>query len=382
MQQIFLTGATGSIGDSCLDLIRQYNTLFSLKAFTAHSNWQKALSVIRSFSPAYAVITDRESYFRLKQRYSGDKTVLLYGMDEAVKLLCNESFDCVLNAIVGGAGLDITWHTVKNQKRLCLANKESLVIGGELVYSLSSDCDIIPVDSEHSAIFQCLNGESEQNIRKIWLTASGGPFWKSRIDFELVTVEQALDHPRWSMGAKITIDSATMMNKGLEVIEAHHLFGTTYDNIFVAVHPESMIHSMVQFVDNHIIAQIGETDMKGPILYSFTWPDRIENRYSDFDLFELNRYNLHRPDLNRFRCLKLAYQAGKKGTEKCIILNAANEVAVSLFLEGKINFASIAGIVENMLEKDLNLGQLSIENIKTLHKEVYSKTWEYYEKKF
>ncbi|MFW5781857.1 MAG: 1-deoxy-D-xylulose-5-phosphate reductoisomerase [Candidatus Muiribacteriaceae bacterium] len=382
MQHIFLAGATGSIGDSTLDIIREYSDKFSLKAFTSHTNWQKAVLLIDEFRPDYAVITDRESYFKVREKADLEHTGLFFGMEEAVRLLTDESFSCVINAVVGGAGLEITYYTVLNQKRLCLANKESLVIGGELIHTLNTDCEIIPVDSEHSAIFQCLTGEAHQAIDRIWLTASGGPFWKSRIDFSLVTVSQALDHPRWSMGAKITIDSATMMNKGLEVIEAHHLFKVDYDRIFVAVHPESMVHSMVQFCDGHIIAQIGETDMKGPILYSLTYPERIKNRFSKFDLFETNRYNFHRPDLKRFRCLRLAYNAGKQGTEKCILLNAANEVAVDLFLKNRITFADIPGIIEEMLSKDITLTALDIESIRHMHDEAFRKTEEYYEKKF
>ena len=371
MKSVFIAGATGSIGQNALEVIESQKNDFKLKAFTSHSNFDKTINIIEQFAPEYAVITSEENYNRVLSRNT-TQTKILYGLKEAVKLIRDEKFDIVLNSIVGGAGLEVTWQTVNSQKRLCLANKESLVIGGDFVMKKAREnsCEILPVDSEHSALFQCMASGVENEIEKLWLTASGGPFYNYSGNFSEITVAQALKHPNWVMGRKITIDSATLMNKGLEVIEAYHLFSIPFSRIDVIIHPESIIHSIVEFIDGNFIAQLGPADMKGPIQYSFTWPDRKKSSNHKFDIFSKNKLNLIKPDTDKFRCLKLAYEAGQKGISYCTALNASNEIGVELFLDNKIKFTQIAEIIESGIEKYGNFKPQNIYDVIEKHQEI------------
>ncbi len=383
-QRLFLAGATGSIGQSALDILRNMSDKFQLVGFSAHRNLLIAKKIINEFKPEFAIFTHEETYKQIKREKYSD-TKLLFGIKEACKIIQNENIDIVLNSIVGGAGLIITHYAVENVKRLALANKESLVIAGDIIIKKAkeNECEILPVDSEHNAVFQALSGETNEKIRKIWLTASGGPFLHTKKeDFCKITLSQALKHPNWDMGSKITIDSATMMNKGLEVIEAHHLFEVGYEKIYVVIHPESVIHSMVEFVDGNFIAQLGKTDMRGPIQYSLTYPERERSVNHDFDLFEISKYHLIRPDFERFPCLLLAYEAGRSGLLSCNILNAANEAAVYLFLNKKIHFTSIPKIVSDMLEKSDLRCPTNIDEIIAIHDEIKKKAIEHGEKEY
>jgi 1-deoxy-D-xylulose-5-phosphate reductoisomerase len=369
MKKIFIAGITGSIGMQALEIIRRFPESFILSGFTFHSNIEIAENIINEFDPEFIVSTLRSNFEKLKSVFPEKK--IYSGISECTRIIENQRFDIVLNSIVGAAGLPVTYSTVKTQKRLALANKESLVTAGSIIMPYSEYCEIIPVDSEHSAIFQCIQGEEYKNIKKLWLTASGGPFLRSNKNFDKIMPEEALKHPNWDMGAKISIDSATMMNKGLEVIEAYHLFDIDYNNIFIAVHPESIIHSMVEFRDGSFKAQLGATDMKGPIQLSFTYPDKFECCSHDFDIFKVSGLNLIKPDFKRFPCLKLAYNAGKSGTGHCVALNASNEAAVEAFLKKKILFSQIPVVIEKAIEKYGNIKYSSIEHIIKQHSEIY-----------
>jgi len=371
-KSIFLAGATGSIGQSTLDIIRDLSDSLFLKGFSAHRNLLLARRIINEFRPEFAVITHKETFESLKDEDCPD-TRIIFGIKEVCNIIENEEIDIVLNSIVGGVGLKITEYAVKNVKRLALANKESLVIAGDLIMNQAkaNECEILPVDSEHNAVFQAVSGNDLKDIKKIWLTASGGPFLHTKKDeFSKITLEQALKHPKWDMGSKITIDSATMMNKGLEVIEAHHLFNVDYEKIYIAVHPESIVHSMVEYVDGSFIAQLGKTDMRGPIQYSLTYPERVPSKWHEFSLFDVSKYHFIRPDFDRFPCISLAYQAGKEGLSACNVLNASNEAAVSLFLSKKIHFKSIPLIVMDMLDKYDKRELKTIDDILEFHDEI------------
>ncbi|MGM0608596.1 MAG: 1-deoxy-D-xylulose-5-phosphate reductoisomerase [Candidatus Muiribacteriota bacterium] len=385
MKNIFIAGITGSIGQNALKIIREFSDFFSLKGFTSHSNYIDTVNIIKDFNPEFAIITSSKNYDKLKNVDFGKNitTRIFNGLDSACDILKNEDFDIVLNAVVGGAGLKITWTSVLYQKRLCLANKESLVIAGEFVIAAArkNNIEIIPVDSEHSAIFQCSEAGRFNEIDKLWLTASGGPFLNRKNNFESITPADALKHPNWVMGNKITIDSATLMNKGLEVIEANHLFNMSYDKIMVAVHPESIIHSLVEFIDGNIFAQLGPSDMVGPIQYSFTYPDRKKNTSHTFNLLKCKKLTLKKPDFKRFPCLNLAYESGRAGTAASLVLNSSNEKAVELFLKKKINFIEIPQLINNMLDNYSSLKIKNIEDIFYYHKEILIKT-EYEAKNF
>ncbi|MCK9477691.1 MAG: 1-deoxy-D-xylulose-5-phosphate reductoisomerase [Candidatus Muirbacterium halophilum] len=370
MKNIFIAGITGSIGTQAIDIIRAFNNSFQLAGFTFHSNVKSAEKIINEFNPEFIIATLESSFLSLKTKFP-EKNIY-FGINECTKIIENQHFDIVLNAIVGAAGLPVTYSTVKNQKRLALANKESLVTAGEIIMPYAKKCEIIPVDSEHSAIFQCIQGENNNNIKKLWLTASGGPFLNSKKDFKDILPEEALKHPNWDMGAKISIDSATMMNKGLEVIEAYHLFNVDYENIFITVHPESIIHSMVEFTDGSFKAQLGATNMKGPIQLSFTYPERFPMKTYDFDIFKISKLNLLKPDFKKFSCLNLAFNAGKNGTSHCIALNASNEAAVEAFLKKHISFNQIPVVIEKAIEKYGDIKYSSIEHIITEHKNIYN----------
>jgi len=349
-RRLAIFGATGSIGTQALDVIRNYRNEFGLVLLTANKNAALLKELAGEFEPKFVSTPDPETAEKLK---ADPKTAWRFiDFKKATDLLRTDEIDLVLNALVGAAGLKITLAALIARKKLLLANKESLVVGGEFINrAFSSWRDyVIPVDSEHSAIFQALLGEDTDTINQVILTASGGPFRNSsREELEEVTPEQALEHPTWKMGKKITIDSATLMNKGLEVIEAHYLFGISYDRIKVVIHPQSIVHGMVLFSDGTIKAVLSKPDMKLPIEYALFYPKRRDQLIEPLEYSNMN-LSFERPDMNRFPALRLAYEAGRKGGNMPIILNAANEVAVKAFLNGKIKFTAIPEIIENTLK--------------------------------
>ena len=351
-RQIAILGSTGSIGTQALDVIRSNQKLFEVYALTAHRNVELLIEQAREFMPEMVVIADEQKYLRLKDALSGLPIKVWAGEESLSQTVEAEPIDMVLTAMVGYSGLKPTISAIRAGKPIALANKETLVVAGDLVTKLAEEkqVPILPVDSEHSAIFQCLAGESNNQVEKIILTASGGPFRTFTKEQLLhVTSKEALKHPNWNMGAKITIDSATLMNKGFEMIEAKWLFGTSTDQIQIVVHPQSIIHSMVQFRDSSIKAQMGLPDMRLPIQYALAYPVRI---YSDFERFDFSKYpvlSFEEPDMKKFRCLELAYQAVRKGGNMPWILNAANEVVVAGFLKDKISFPAMSEIIERIM---------------------------------
>ncbi|MDU5109664.1 MAG: 1-deoxy-D-xylulose-5-phosphate reductoisomerase [Clostridium sp.] len=351
MKNISILGATGSIGTQTLDVIRKSNGEINLIGISANSSVNKIIEIIKEFKPKYVAMMDEESA----------KSVEGFCIDNGINIGVYKGIEG-LKAIEAG-------------KDIALANKETLVVAGELVMKKAKEMgvDILPVDSEHSAIFQALNGYNEKDVKKIILTASGGPFRGKDIEFlKKVTVEDALKHPKWNMGQKISIDSATLMNKGLEVIEAHFLFNCPYDNIQVVVHPQSIIHSMVEYNDASVIAQLGTTDMKLPIQYAINKKVRKDAVCDSLNFYELGSLTFEKPDLDTFKCLKLAYKVGKEGMLAPCVLNAANEEAVALLLEKKIKFLDIAELIEEALEvfKEEKTKEVTIENVITLDSEV------------
>lgn len=377
MKKVSILGATGSIGTQALDVIRKEKDSFELIAISANSSCKKVIDIINEFNPLYAVLTEEKAYREVKE-YCSDiskNTKILFGMDGLNTIASLPEVDIVLTSVVGMVGLVPTITAIKSGKDIALANKETLVTGGKLVMSEAkkSKVKILPVDSEHGAIFQCLQGNERTSINKILLTASGGPF-RGKKEWELseVTVDEALKHPRWNMGKKISIDSATLMNKGLEVIEAHFLFDIDYDKIEVVVHPESVIHSMVEYIDGSVIAQLGSTDMKLPIQYALNYPKRKNAVVEKLDFYKMGTLTFEKPDMNTFKPLKLAYEAGKAGGTMPAILNAANECAVDLFLNKRIKFLQIGNILEKCMEKFAIQQDYTLEDILQLDSEVKS----------
>lgn len=371
MKKVLILGSSGSIGVNSLNVIRNFPDRFSVEALTVNSNIHLLEQQINEFSPSVVVVTDEKKAKELKKRIS-KKAKVLSGYEGLLEAASSFDYDIIVSALVGFAGLLPTIEAIKKSKRIALANKETLVVAGELVTALVRDhgAEIIPVDSEHSAIYQCLIGEELKQVEKLILTASGGPFLnKDKSFFENATVDEALNHPNWKMGSKITIDSASMMNKGLEVIEAHWLFGLPAEKIDVVVHPQSIIHSMVQFVDGSIKAQLGLPDMKLPIQYALSFPERLENKFERTDMPKIGSLTFLEPDLNKFECLKLAYEAlSAMGTAPCI-LNAANEIAVDKFLKGKIKFSHIPKFISKALDKIENHCDPDIQTIINCDKE-------------
>jgi 1-deoxy-D-xylulose-5-phosphate reductoisomerase len=346
-KKIAILGSTGSIGTQALEIAREQKELVEVEVLTANSNADLLIKQALEFIPNYVVIADDTKYKNVKEALAHEDIKVFAGSKSIADLMEITTADTVLTAMVGYSGLLPTIKAIENKKRIALANKETLVVAGELINELCAQhrVEIIPVDSEHSAIFQCLVGESYRAIEKIILTASGGPF-RGKKAGELIHVkkEQALKHPNWSMGAKITIDSATLMNKGLEVIEARWLFGVKSENIDVVVHPQSIIHSMVQFTDGSIKAQMGLPDMKLPIHYAFFFPERVHASFSRMDFEKFSQLTFEKPDTDTFMNLNLAYKALNDGGNMACILNAANEVTVEAFLKDKISFLQIAEI--------------------------------------
>ncbi|MCA1030106.1 1-deoxy-D-xylulose-5-phosphate reductoisomerase [Bacillus timonensis] len=369
MKKISLLGATGSIGQQTLDIIKSNPDQFKLVAFSIGDNIDLGKQIMKEFSPSLMSVKSKEAYDRLVSDSSG-QTKIIFGEEGLIEVSTFHSADVVVNAVVGSVGLIPTLKAIEARKQIALANKETLVTAGHLVMEAAkkSGVDILPVDSEHSAIFQCLQGENRKNIEKLILTASGGSFRdRTRAELETVTVKDALNHPNWSMGAKITIDSATMMNKGLEVIEAHWLFQIPYENIEVLLHKESIIHSMVEFNDSSVIAQLGTPDMRVPIQYALTYPERIHFANANrLNLWEIGKLHFQKADFGRYRCLNLAYEAGKIGGTLPTVLNAANEEAVAAFLSGKISFLKIEDLIEDALNKHEVIMNPTLEEIRTV----------------
>jgi len=353
LKKILILGSTGSIGRNTLDVIRNFPDKFKTAALSVNTRIDLLEPQIEEFKPAAVVVKDSLLAETLKKSI-GSKCEVLSGIEGLISIAANMDYDIFVGAMVGFAGLAPTVEAIKRGKRIALANKETLVVGGELVTTLSRkyNAEIIPVDSEHSAIYQCLAGEKINQVTKLILTASGGPFLNlDKKEFCNVTVKDALNHPNWKMGNKITIDSASMMNKGLEVIEAKWLFGMPKENIEVVIHPQSIIHSMVEFADGSIKAQLGLPDMRVPIQYALTYPERFPNQYPKTDFKRIKILSFIEPDLEKFECLKLAYDVLNAGGCSPIILNAANEIAVDRFLKGNITFSRIPYIIKKALNK-------------------------------
>lgn len=353
-KQIAILGSTGSIGTQALEVISENNTKFEVYALTANNNVELLIEQCRKFKPEMVAIGNEDHYKRLKEELADMPVKVFAGADSIAQVAEMQPIDIVLTAMVGYSGLKPTMNAIKAGKKIALANKETLVVAGELIRELAStyNAPIIPVDSEHSAIFQCLSGEGNNPIEKLILTASGGPFrTKSMYELEHVTSAQALKHPNWDMGAKVTIDSASLMNKGFEIIEAKWLFGVSPEQIQVVVHPQSIIHSMVQFVDGAIKAQLGMPDMKLPIQYAFTYPERLKTNFPRFDFDACSQFTFEKPDQERFRNLAFAYYVMDRGGNMPCILNAANEIVVAEFLKDNIGFLQMSDIIENVLSK-------------------------------
>ena len=363
-QRIALLGSTGSIGQQTLDIVRAYSESFEITTLTANRNWEALAAQAREFEPDSVVLADKTHYPDLKAALA-DLPVKVYAGEEALcQVVKGGNVDTVVNALVGYAGLAPTVASLEAGRKLALANKESLVVAGELVMGLATrhKAPILPVDSEHSAIFQCLIGEVSP-IRKILLTASGGPFRQTPKEaLEKVTVKQALSHPNWEMGAKITIDSATLLNKGFEVIEARWLFGVRPEQIEVVVHPQSIIHSMVEFDDGAIKAQLGTPDMHLPIQYALTFPQRWNSTQEPFSFARCTGFTFEQPDRERFPALQLAFEALARGGNSCCTLNAANEKAVAAFLDRQIGFTEIPRIIETTLAKATFIAKPTLED--------------------
>ena len=361
-ESLVVLGSTGSIGTQTLDVAQKYN--MNIKALTAHSNVKLIEEQIRSFKPEIAVMYDENAAKDLKDRIADTDTKVLSGMSGLIEAASMNGAEVVLNALVGMVGLEPTLAACKAKKTIALANKETLVAGGELVMNTVQDngVSLLPVDSEHSAIFQCLQGcPDKKYLKKLILTASGGPFFgRKREDLKDVTVEQALAHPNWSMGAKITVDSASMMNKGLEIIEARWLFDVLADDIDVVVHRQSIIHSLIQFQDNSVLAQLSDPDMRIPIQYALTYPDRVPSPVKELDLASIGTFTFDKPDYDTFECLAACKKALGKGGTSPAIANGANEVANLLFREGKISFLKIGELVTGAVE---NLPSKKIETL-------------------
>ena len=353
-RQLAILGSTGSIGTQALEVVDEHPDLFEVYALTANNQVDKLINQARKYMPEVVVIANERKYPELKEALEDLPIKVWAGADAITQMVKDDGIDMVLTAMVGYSGLRPTISAIKAGKAIALANKETLVVAGELIMGLAADykVPILPVDSEHSAIFQCLTGAFDNPIEKILLTASGGPFREKTMDeLAVVTKEQALKHPNWHMGAKITIDSASMMNKGFEMIEAKWLFGVTPEQVQVVVHPQSVIHSMVQFEDGAVIAQLGIPDMKLPIAYAFSFPKRMKSLAPRLDFKQYATLTFEEPDMKRFRNLAFAFEAVRQGGNMPCILNAANEVVVAAFLQDRIGFLQMSDVVEQTMQK-------------------------------
>ena len=353
-KNIAILGSTGSIGTQALGVIQAHKNLFDVEVLTANNNSSLLIKQAKKFNPNVVVIANKEKYNEVNSALKNHGIKVFAGSESIEQIVCSEKIDIILTALVGYSGLKPTISAIRSGKTIALANKETLVVAGELITRLCRDyrAPLYPIDSEHSAIFQCLVGEEKNPIEKIFLTASGGPFrGRGVAELQGITKSQALKHPNWVMGAKITIDSATLMNKGLEVIEAKWLFGLKKEQIDVVIHPQSIIHSAVQFKDGSIKAQLGLPDMKLPIQYALGFPNRIKNTFKRFSFFDYPELTFEKANEKTFRNLSLAYKAMNKGGNSPCVLNAANEIAVEAFLNDKIGFLNMSDLIDNCLEK-------------------------------
>ena len=368
MKNITILGSTGSIGTNALEVIRQKRDEFNVVALSGHTNYKLVMEQIKEFSPKYVSIGTEEGFEAIKKEFP--EVNLFFGREGLKKLGELEETDIILTAVSGVIGIEATVEAIKKGKRIALANKETMVAGGAYINKLLKEypeAEIIPVDSEHSALFQSLSAGRREDVKNLIITASGGSFrGKKRDELEEITVSEALKHPKWSMGKKITIDSSTLVNKGLEVIEAHELFGIDYDRIKVAVHPQSIVHSLVEYKDNAMVAQLGATDMKLPIQLAFTYPEREESTALEkLDLMKAGNLTFEEPDMETFKGLPLAYRAGKTGGTMPVVFNAANEVAVELFMKEKIKFLEIYDVIEKAMDNHV---PVEIENLEIILK--------------
>lgn len=381
-KNIVILGATGSIGDSTLDIIARHSEKFKIFALTGHSNVYKLVQICQKFEPEYVIVTNSENYLKLQKciKDANVRTKVLSGKDELINICQMPEVDMVVAGIVGSAGMEPVLASVTAGKDLLLANKEAIVVAGDLVMKAAKEnnANIIPLDSEHNAIYQCLPddymiGQTPDNLDKIILTASGGPFWNHDINlFNTITPDQACAHPNWDMGRKISVDSATLMNKGLEIIEAHWLFNLASNKIDVHVHPQSIIHSMVCYNDGSVLAQLGEPDMRIPIAYGLGLRDRIKSGAGLIDLLKIGALNFYPPNYDKFPCLQLAKEAIEQGGTSMAILNMANEVSVDAFLNNEIPFTAIAKINQKVLQSSQISSVESVEQLLELDKETRS----------
>lgn len=366
VKKIALLGSTGSIGTQALEIIRDYPEKFSAEVLVANNNSELLIQQAREFEPNMVVIVNKEKYPEVKQALSDLPIKVFAGSESILDVVAMDCVDVVLTAMVGFAGLLPTVRAIEADKIIALANKETLVVGGQIICDKlkeSKSSYIVPVDSEHSAIFQCLRGENIDEVQKLILTASGGPFFGKDVEFlKKVTPAQALNHPNWKMGNKVTIDSASLMNKGLEVIEARWLFGIPAERIDVLVHRQSIVHSMVEFADASIKAQIGTTSMRIPIQYAFDFPNRTYTPKNRFSFLEHGTLTFEQPDMDTFRCLRIAKECLAQGGNAPCIMNGANEIAVDAFLKGKIGFMQIPEVVEKTLEKVAYESNITLES--------------------
>lgn len=367
MKKITLLGSTGSIGVNALDVLDKNPKKFKVVALTAGRNIRLLAQQILKFHPKIVAVQSRQDAERLHQILGVKNNIpILYDETGIEEVASYPSSDIVLSAISGAAGLKPTLAAIEAGKDIALANKETMVVAGHIVTKKArqKNIKILPVDSEHSAIFQCLAGQRPENLRRIILTASGGPFYNlSKADLKKVTLAQALKHPSWEMGRKITIDSASLMNKGLEVIEAKWLFNLDIAHIDVLIHPQSVVHSLIELLDGSVLAQLGIADMRIPIAYAFAYPDRMTNELPLLNMAKTGPLEFHQPDMNKFPCLELAYEAGRSGGTAPVVLNAANEVAVAAFIENKICFSDLPKVIEKVLHKHHTTNNPSLENI-------------------
>ena len=377
MKKILILGSTGSIGTNALELIRNNREQYHVVGISGNKNIELLKKQIEEFKPTFIYVGTEQDALNLKKEYSFLKEVY-FGENGLAELSKNSDYDIILTAVSGAIGIDATVEAIKREKRIALANKETMVSAGIYINKLLKEypkAEIVPVDSEHSALFQSLRGFKKEDVKKLIITASGGTFRGKNLTYlENVTVEQALKHPNWSMGKKITIDSSTLVNKGLEVIEAHELFNIDYDDIKVVVHPQSIIHSMVEYVDGSIIAQMGVANMKTPILYAFTYPEKEFNSSINFlDLIKNNNLTFEEADRKTFKGIDLAYRAGKTGDTMPTVFNASNEIAVELFMKKKIKFLDIYRIIEESMNSH-QVVTLNIDNALNIIKEVDRET--------
>lgn len=370
-QNLVILGSTGSIGEQALDIVDEHSDRFNVLALSCNTNWRKLAEQVNRFHPQYALLCDSENFHDFSAALTVD-TEILVGSDALGELATLEKADVILNSLVGFSGFEPTCKALKAGKKVALANKESLVVGGAIINRLLKEYSgrLVPVDSEHSAMLQCLVGESSESINKLIITASGGPFREWTLEqMKDITVKDALNHPNWSMGSKITIDSATMMNKGLEIIEAYWLFDLPLSKIEAVVHPQSIVHSVIEFVDGSSKAQLGPPTMKVPILYALTYPDRISMNAPTLDWREAFDLNFEPVDYEKFPCIKLAIDAIEEGGFKPAVLNAANEVAVERFLNEEIPYIGISNIIETCLERSHSQEELTIQTLKEIDQE-------------